>query len=74
MFKAVIFDIGRTYKCAIDILTKYNTRIHSRIHEVSSTQIFMEILDAMDLPLKDFEQVKDCFYSFFRRDADEYDD
>ena len=102
MFKAIIFDIGRTligynkplswstlylpalqnmadqchynlsedqYKRAIDILTKYNTRIHPRIHEVSSTQIFMEILDAMHLPLKDLEQIKDCFYSFFRRDA-----
>lgn len=102
MFKAVIFDIGRTLvgyqkplnwstlyrpafesiadKCHYDfseeqyqhagsVLTKYNTRIHPRDYEVSSTQIFTEILDGMNLPLKDIEQVKHHFYSFFRQDA-----
>ncbi len=102
MFRAIIFDIGRTlvgynkplswsslylpalqnmaskchynlseeqYKHAIHILTKYNTRIHPRINEVSSTQIFSEIVDAMDLSQDDIEQIKYHFYSFFRQDA-----
>lgn len=58
------------YRHAIHILTKYNTRIHPRNYEVSSTQIFSEILNGMDeIPMEDLEQVKDGFYSFFRQDA-----
>ena len=105
MFKAVVFDIGRTlvgynkplnwsalyrpalehiakecgyhfeesnYQNAIKVLTKYNTRVNPRENEVSSTQIFSEIVDAIDVSICDLEQVKHLFYSYFRRDVIEY--
>lgn len=57
------------YQHVIHILTKYNTRIHPRNYEVSSSQIFTEILNGMEIPMEDMEQVKTCFYSFFRQNA-----
>ena len=105
MYKAVIFDIGRTLvkyknplnwsklyrpafqyvaeKCgyhfteeqylhAGNVLAKYNTRINPREYEVSSAQIFTEILDGMGLLRKDLEQVKNFFFSYFRQDTSLY--
>lgn len=105
MFKAVVFDIGRTlvgynkplnwsglyrpaiehisnecsynleendYQHAIEVLTKYNTRINPREYEVSSAQIFTEIINGINVPIGDLEQVKHLFYSFFRRDVTVY--
>lgn len=102
MFKAVVFDIGRTlvgynkplnwsvlyrpalehivvecgyhfeesdYQNAIKVLTKYNTRINPREYEVSSTQIFSEIVNAINVSICDLEKVKRLFYSYFRRDV-----
>lgn len=62
------------YQNAGNVLTKYNTRIHPRDYEVSSTQIFTEILQGMNLPLEDMEQVKESFYAFFKQDAALYSD
>lgn len=105
MFKAVVFDIGRTlvgynkplnwsvlyrqalehisnecgynlqendYQYAISVLTKYNTRINPREYEVSSTHIFSEIINGINVSISDMEQVKHLFYSFFRRDVTVY--
>lgn len=57
------------YQNAGDVLTKYNTRINPRDHEVSSVQIFTEILRGMDINLEDMEQVKESFYTYFRKDC-----
>ena len=57
------------YKHALNILTKYNTRINPREYEVSSTQIFTEILNGINISLDDLDQVKHYFYSYFRSDA-----
>lgn len=57
------------YLHAILVLSKYNTRINPREYEVSSTQIFTEILAGMDVPMDDLEMVKHKYYSFFRREA-----
>lgn len=57
------------YQLAHRILTKYNTRVNPRDYEVSSNRIFYEILSAMDIPLKDIEQVKYHFYLYFKQDA-----
>ena len=57
------------YQNADRVLTKYNTRIHQRDYEVSSTEIFTEILNGMDIPLEEMQQVKESFYTYFRRDA-----
>ena len=51
------------------ILTKYNTRIHPREYEVSSSQIFTEIISGTRIPIEDLGKVKDCFYSYFRQGA-----
>lgn len=105
MFKAIVFDIGRTlvgynkplnwsalyrpvleyisnerdygfresdYQYAIKVLTKYNTRINPRKYEVSSEQIFTEILHGIDIPLQDLDAIKHLFYSYFRREVTVY--
>lgn len=105
MYKAVVFDIGRTligynkplnwsslyrpafehvatecslnleeeeYERIINVLKKYNTRINPRESEVSSTQIFTEILNSIYVPIEKLEQIKQRFYSYFRRDSSTY--
>lgn len=62
------------YKNAGDVLTKYNTRINPRDREVSSAQIFAEILSGMDIDLEDMEQVKESFYTYFRQDCSLFPD
>lgn len=57
------------YQHAGRMLAKYNTRIHPRENEVTSNQIFSEIISGMDIPAKDMEKVKFHFYSYFKRDA-----
>ena len=57
------------YQHAGKVLSKYNTRINPREHEVSSAQIFREIIDGIGIPEEDIEQVKYHFFSFFRQDT-----
>lgn len=87
MFKAIVFDIGRTligynkplnwsalyrpaieyvakecaydlkesdYQHAIEVLTKYNTRVNPREYEVTSTQIFTELIENSTIPACDY--------------------
>lgn len=73
-FESVADKCGYTfsdkhYEHACRVLTNYNTRINPRENEVSSNQIFSEIISGMDIPTKDMEKVKLCFYSYFKRDA-----
>lgn len=102
MFKAVVFDIGRTlvgynkplnwsalykpameyissecgydlkesdYQHATQVLTKYNTRVNPREYEVTSTQIFTELIEDSSIPVGDLERVKHLFYTYFRRES-----
>ncbi len=62
------------YQNAGKVLTKYNTRIYPRDYEVSSTEIFAEIIDGMNLDLKDMEQMKDSFYAYFRQESSLFSD
>lgn len=62
------------YQNAGKVLTKYNTRINPRDYEVSSAQIFAEILRGMDINPKDMEQVKESFYTYFRQDCSLFPD
>lgn len=62
------------YQNAGDVLAEYNTRINPRDHEVSSVQIFTEILQGMDISLEDMEQVKESFYTYFRQDCSLFPD
>lgn len=62
------------YQYAAGVLMKYNTRIHPRDHEVSSTEIFTELLNGMNVALEDMDQIKESFYTFFRRDCSLFPD
>lgn len=73
-FETVVNEYGyrfteEQYQHAGRVLTKYNTRINPREEEVSSDHIFTEILNGMDVPMEDIEQVKAGFYSYFRQDC-----
>ena len=57
------------YQYAIDILAKYNTRINPREYEVSSTQIFEEIVFSLNLPVKNIDDMINQFFTFFRRES-----
>ncbi|MBD5453323.1 MAG: HAD family hydrolase [Lachnospiraceae bacterium] len=57
------------YQHAVRVLTQYNTRVNPRDYEVTSDQIFSEIISGMDIPMKDIEKVKRHFYSYFRQDT-----
>ena len=54
------------------VLTKYNTRITPRDREVSSDEIFSEILSGTGIPAELKDAVKEEFYGYFRRDAHVY--
>ena len=51
------------------MLSKYNTRIHPREYEVSSDQIFSDILEGTNIAKEQMETVKESFYRFFRNEA-----
>ena len=62
------------YQNAGNVLTKYNTRIHPRDYEVSSTLIFTEILNDMNIDLGEMKQIKEGFYTYFRQDCSLFPD
>lgn len=55
-----------------DVLAKYNTRINPRELEVSSTEIFTEILEGTSIPKSYLERIKKSFYSYFCHEAQLY--
>ncbi len=55
-----------------NVLTKYNTRINPRELEVSSTEIFTEILEGTSIPKSYLKGIKKSFYSYFCREAQLY--
>lgn len=56
-------------RCAEEILSAYNTRLHPREYEVSSTRIFTEILQKIHRPLAHLPRMKAAFYGYFRNEA-----
>ena len=62
------------YQHAGRVLAKYNTRIHPRDYEVSSTEIFTEILTGMNIAPEDINRIKESFYTFFRQDCSLFPD
>lgn len=60
------------YQHAGQVLAKYNTRINPREKEVTSNQIFGEIISGMDIPMSDIEKVKKHFYAYFKQDVHVY--
>ncbi len=60
------------YEYIGNVLAKYNTRINPREKEVSSTEIFTEILDGIPVSESYLECIKKGFYSYFRSEAQLY--
>lgn len=57
------------YQNVISILTKYNTRVNPREKEISSNEIFTEIISVTNQEIDNIELFKNSFYSFFRNEA-----
>lgn len=56
------------------VLTKYNTRIYPRDYEISSAEIFTEILNGTSIDLGDMEQIKESFYNYFKQECSLFSD
>jgi len=65
---------AETDEFAQKILTKYNTRVNPREHEISSDTIFSEILSGWKIGLHNLGAAKRAFYGYFQSDAGCYDD
>lgn len=55
-------------------LAKYNTRINPREKEVTSTEIFTELIEGTNIPRGYLEVIKNDFFAFFRTDVRVYED
>jgi len=62
------------YNNCIKILTKYNTRINPRENEVSSEQIFNEIMELLEISLTEKNLFENEFFCYFLQDNKIYDD
>ncbi|MBR0138601.1 MAG: HAD family hydrolase [Erysipelotrichaceae bacterium] len=57
------------YDHFIEVMSHYNSRLSPRDTEVTSEQIFSEILEGTSIPLEMKETVKRDFYGFFQSEA-----
>lgn len=64
----------KQYDDAKEVLLRYNTRVYPREKEVSSEQIFTEILNIWEQSINEIDNVKQCFYSFFSQQCDVFPD
>lgn len=76
-FETVSKDLGidiseEEYVHIGSVLAKYNTRINPREIEVSSDEIFGEILEGTKIDKHLINDIKREFYSFFRTDVEIY--
>jgi putative hydrolase of the HAD superfamily len=62
------------YNNCIEILSKYNTRINPRENEVSSDQIFNEIMEKLKINSSEKELFENGFFGYFFQDNKIYDD
>lgn len=67
------FDISEEeYSHIGNVLTKYNARINPRDVEVSSDEVFGEILEGTNIKKELINDIKREFYSFFRTEVKVY--
>ena len=62
------------YSVCTKILTKYNTRVNPREVEISSEQIFNEIMETLKINLSEKNIFEDEFFSYFHQSNRLYDD
>jgi putative hydrolase of the HAD superfamily len=62
------------YSVCIEILTKYNTRINPRENEISSAQIFNEIMIKLEINKSEKEILEDNFFDYYLQNNKLFDD
>jgi len=62
------------YNNCIEVLKKYNTRINPREYEISSGQIFNEIMELMDLNIMEKDIIEKCFFEYYMKNNKAFDD
>ena len=64
----------QNYQTAISVLAMYNTRVHPREREISSNELFSNMLNKLNLPQQLLNQFKREFYLFFNNETCVYED
>jgi len=62
------------YNNCIKVLSKYNTRINPREKEVSSDQIFNEIIGILEISISEKDIFENEFFGYFLQNSKIYDD
>ena len=64
----------KDFSDCIKILSKYNTRENPREVEITSDQIFVEILEKLDMELYQKNILEYTFFDYFQQSNQLYDD
>ncbi|QWU16048.1 putative hydrolase of the HAD superfamily [Paenibacillus sophorae] len=69
-----IVSNGELLNKAEDVLSRYNTRIHPREHEVTDIEIFNDILNVWELDNQYVTRAISVFFDFFQQESKVYEE